>query len=99
MFYTVLNDLASNIVTYDYHEFFIKAEGGFHLLFNRSHECRQAITSALSSALSYLQVHARQSHACVAILLYEAHTLIVLALRSTLHALESRRTEIGNLLT
>eukprot|EP00971_Amphidinium_carterae_P137627 2727667-Amphidinium_carterae.1 len=74
MFYTVLNDLASNIVTYDYHEFLIKAEGGFHLLFNRSYECRQAITSALSSAL-------------------------ILALRSTLHELESRRTEIGNLLT
>eukprot|EP00971_Amphidinium_carterae_P349330 6490965-Amphidinium_carterae.1 len=99
MFYTVLNDLASNIVTYDYHEFFLKADGGFHILFNRSHECRQAISSALGTALKHLQAHAQQSHACVAILLFEAHTLIVLALRSTLHALESRRLEIGNILT
>eukprot|EP00971_Amphidinium_carterae_P081446 1611301-Amphidinium_carterae.1 len=91
--------MATNIVTYDYHEFFLKAEGGLNLLFNGSQECRQAFTSALSSSLRYLQQHALQSHACVAILLFEAHTLIVLALRSTLHALESRRTEIGNLLT
>eukprot|EP00971_Amphidinium_carterae_P067466 1335996-Amphidinium_carterae.3 len=52
----------------------------------------------LEKAMIHLQRQAKQSQVCVAILLYEAHTLIILALQSTMHQLGTRRLEIGNLL-
>eukprot|EP00971_Amphidinium_carterae_P101277 2004280-Amphidinium_carterae.1 len=73
---------------YDYHEFLLKAEGLDHI-FNywttTPRECQTAMASTLDGSLAFLQEHALQSHACVAILLYEAHTLIILALQTTMH--------------